>query len=1075
MKNLHTFILAIALVFSTAQLAESQNLKKNPPSKSSGTVSKEQLKIHPPKNWKVPVAENPFGVGEIQFKGNQKLNFSPGQMPEVKVFRGENGLPILFTGQTAASKTEFPGAVKNSVRALNYLVSLQPEKIQNVAEEFVPTVAETDEQGREHVRFQQIYKGVPVFGGEMIAHSENQVFEMLNGRYFPTPKIEDVSAKISAQNGFEKALATFPTEAVKTNWTAKDLSIVGGSRFVSELVIFYKNENLENEKLAWHLTVRPNLLRRVEFFVDAKTGEIIEQFDNTCEIDGGRVHEHFCGKETETEINGDNKINIENENFVGVHTEMMPPPVTGTGQDLFNVNQSFGAWKEGTVYYMEDASKTSMFNATASVMPNEPVGAIVTLDAFNTTPEKQASFNYDIVVSNSTTFSNKAGVSGHINSIKSFDYYKTTFNRNSINGSGGNILSFVNVADSDGSSMGNAFWNGDAMWYGNGDSFFKELARGLDVGGHEITHGVVEKTANLVYQNESGALNESFADIFGALIERDADWWRLGEEVMKSGVSAGGTLRNLQDPHNGESSGSPFWQPNHVNEKYNGTQDNGGVHINSGIVNRAFYLFATNTALGSTNEARLLKAEQVYYKALKDYLVKSSKFIDCRIAVIKAATDLFGATVATAAGTAFDQVGIVGSGGGGNTNYQGNLATNPGDDLILITTPDYANLDLAAGNGTVLGTIYDKGVASRPSVTDNGSVLVFVNEEGHIIGMDLVYKPNGDIEFTDTQISDLPEWRNCAISKDGRFLAAITKTLEPTITVYDLTSPSFDNQTYDLYNPTYTQGQITLDVQYADVLEFDYSGKYLMYDAYTENVNSQNETIGYWDINFLKFWENGYTDGVDDITKLFNGLPEKTSVGNPAFSKNSPYIIAFDVIDGLNNQYNIFGANLETGDNSPIVQNNGDTGVPNFNRLDNTIIYESAAKNIRKQGVATSKIAGSGSSTAFIPNHVWGVWFSNGTRSLIVDADEPTSETAQFTVFPNPFSENLTVNISSKKSAPAKIAVFNLFGQQVFGKNLDLQEGKNQLELPMNNLPTGSYLVQFQSENKTSAVKVVKN
>ncbi|MCB0574365.1 MAG: M4 family metallopeptidase, partial [Saprospiraceae bacterium] len=332
----------------------------------------------------------------------------------------------------------------------------------------------------------------------------------------------------------------------------------------------------------------------------------------------------------------------------------------------------------------------------------------------------------------------------------------------SIDGVGGNILAFVNVSESNGASMENAYWNGAAMWYGKGGSTFQELARGLDVGGHEMTHGVVEKTANLVYQSESGALNESFADIFGAMIDRDD--WQIGEDVMQPGTNA--ALRSLQDPHNGVSSNSPWWQPKHVNEQYNGSQDNGGVHINSGIPNHAFYLFAIQASVGKD------KAEQVFYKALRDYLVKSSKFVDLRIAVLQAANELYGSAVANAAASAFDQVGILGSSPGGN--YLGQLQVNPGDDYILCVSNDYKNLDLAIGNGTVLGTIYNQGLKSRPSITDNGSQIVFVNAAGHIITVDMVYTQTDIIPTVNPPISAAPVWRNAAISKDGRFVASLT-------------------------------------------------------------------------------------------------------------------------------------------------------------------------------------------------------------------------------------------------------------------------------------------------------------
>ncbi|CAG0908569.1 unnamed protein product, partial [Darwinula stevensoni] len=155
-------------------------------------------------------------------------------------------------------------------------------------------------------------------------------------------------------------------------------------------------------------------------------------------------------------------------------------------------------------------------------MPDDPDGVIWTIDAFNTSPEK-SNFKYDHVTSTNNSWSSKTAVSSHYNGGQAFEYFRNVHGRKSINGQGGNIISFVNVADDDGSSMGNAFWNGQAMFYGNGDGAFQPLARGLDVAGHEMSHGVIQSTANLEYQGESGALNESFADVFGVLIDRD-DW-----------------------------------------------------------------------------------------------------------------------------------------------------------------------------------------------------------------------------------------------------------------------------------------------------------------------------------------------------------------------------------------------------------------------------------------------------------------------------------------------------------------------------------------------------------------------
>ena len=199
--------------------------------------------------------------------------------------------------------------------------------------------------------------------------------------------------------------------------------------------------------------------------------------------------------------------------------------------------------------------------------------------------------------------------------------------------------------------MENAFWNGKAVFYGNGGTNFYSLAGALDVAAHELGHGVVSNTANLEYYGQSGAINESYADIFGAMVDRDD--WRIGEDITRTSFSPSGALRDMADPHNGGTSLSqPYWQPKTVSEMYTGSQDNGGVHINSGIGNHAYYLYATAV----TKQ----KAEQVFYKALTDYLTMTSKFIDFRIAVVQAATDLYGAssTEVTKAGEAFTAVGI---------------------------------------------------------------------------------------------------------------------------------------------------------------------------------------------------------------------------------------------------------------------------------------------------------------------------------------------------------------------------------------------------------------------------------
>jgi Zn-dependent metalloprotease len=1038
--------------FITISLSAQVGEKKAPTKRER--PAPERLLLRPEAKRNLPIAENPFGFLDVKYAPIGTLQTPDNRAANISIERDEDGTPICYRGTTEASKSIADNATTPAQAALAYISSLQMEGIEAAENEFVVSKVQTDEQGNKHIRMEQRWNDVPVYGSEIIAHTKNGAFHMLNGRYVPSPKIAASAPAISADQAIELVKNDIGIDKVKTNWSATDLTIIGASTpFQTDLVIYPYNGTY---RYTWHIIAHPNLMVRKVYIIDAQTGAVLNQYDQTCRL-LSHVAEHLHGTEADAHTcTHDHPIAEDQEG-----------PVTGTGVDLLGVSRSFGAWQDGSTVFMLDASQP-MFNTT-SQMPNNPIGAIITLDAKNTSPQVQSSFDYQDVKSNSTAFNNPTAVSAHWNSIKSYQYFKNKFNRNSIDDNGGNIISFINVSEDDGSSMENAFWNGAYMWYGNGGSTFRRLARGLDVGGHEMTHGVVEKTANLEYQGESGALNESFADIFGAMI--DPGDWLIGEDVMQPNTHT--CLRDMSNPNNGVSTNSPFWQPAHMNEKYNGTQNNGGVHINSGIVNKAYHLFATTSGVGTD------KAEQVYYKALRDILVKSSKFVDCRLAIIQAATDLYGTTVANAAANAFSQVGIGGSAPSGN--FLGQLSQNPGVALILCESDDESSIALADANGNVLGIVYNEvGILSRPSVSDNGISAIFVNKEKHLILIDFTYT-NGQINLQTTQLSQSAEWRNAAISKDGRFVAAITDAEDNNMYVYDLLSPTLASETFTLVNPTYTAGQSTSNVLYADVMEFDYSGDYIMYDAFNELSNTQGQSFSYWDISFVKFWENNqFTDGSNaQVSKLFNGLPESVSIGNPTFAKNSPFIIAFDYKDDNDNEYNILGANSETGDYDVIASNIGTWGWPNYDKEDKSILHNKnnnfGGFNLVKQGVASSKIKGQGTAQTWVTSHAYGVWYANGTRSLAVNTKEHNAANSMsLSASPNPTTSNVRMQFSTELVADMQVVVTNILGAVVHTYTVQTAQGINYFDLDMSDLPAGTYVVRLESPAGFGAVKVMK-
>ncbi|HEY5922006.1 MAG TPA: M4 family metallopeptidase, partial [Kofleriaceae bacterium] len=222
------------------------------------------------------------------------------------------------------------------------------------------------------------------------------------------------------------------------------------------------------------------------------------------------------------------------------------------------------------------------------------------------------------------------------------DCFRALFDRDGIDG--GTVVSSVHY----GTNVANAFWTGSQLVFGDGDGVdFSDLAQGYDVVVHELTHGVTQHTAGLVYANESGALNEAFSDIMAARCEawRGHDEltpqvWQLGEDVFTPAI-AGDALRYLDDP--AADGGSYDFYP----DRYRGTGDHGGVHINSGIANLAFRLLATGGThpRGKTTTVvpalGIDAAGRIFYRALATYLTSTSGFEAARIATTQAALDLY--------------------------------------------------------------------------------------------------------------------------------------------------------------------------------------------------------------------------------------------------------------------------------------------------------------------------------------------------------------------------------------------------------------------------------------------------
>ncbi len=262
---------------------------------------------------------------------------------------------------------------------------------------------------------------------------------------------------------------------------------------------------------------------------------------------------------------------------------------------------------------------------------------------------------WDLTIPLNPSPSQPPGVDAHYYANLVDDFYADLFSRDSIDDAGMPIISTVHYD----AGYCNAFWNGEQMTYGDGDGTnCKALSGGLDVVGHELTHGVTEFTSGLIYENESGALNEAFSDMMGNTSEFYADQngldpaaepdWLIGEDVIPAGVYGGANagFRNMADPRDDG-------DPDHYSERYTGTSDNGGVHTNSGIPNHAYVLAVQGgrnagcggSASGHTHAADcdvqvagigLAKTRSIFYKGFTS-LTDFANFCDARAATVAVA------------------------------------------------------------------------------------------------------------------------------------------------------------------------------------------------------------------------------------------------------------------------------------------------------------------------------------------------------------------------------------------------------------------------------------------------------
>ena len=517
------------------------------------------------------------------------------------IFNRKNGTPSFIKvksylpkiGQQQESRlTQSENTARQFLLAHRQLLKLNdPDQELNLIKSW------SDHKGASHFKYQQMVGGIPVFGKQLIVHLDgsNSVY-LLNGRFEPSPQAFQTTPAITE----EEALEAVRQHLGRPEVSAKSIDLMVFTKSDTEMVLTYKVEVVPDLSEAW------------TYFIDANDG-----------------------------------------NFVHRITKIRTERVQASGMDLNSENQTFNAWleRDGYYYLIDPGMPDSRFEEDIDYTQNYIFPGNTYILSANNSEEGELS------LLGAQSFSgpwDPAGVSAMVNLRTVHQYYYNTFGRNGLDDDYMNYVAVIHY----GVQYANAFFTADALEngdgviaFGDGDNqIMSNPAASLDITALELQHGITEYTVGLIYENQSGALNEAYSDLFACMVDNDD--WTVGEGVI---LLPPRFLRDLSDPTRGiEPLPTKMSEYRHMPNTEEG--DWGGVHINMSIPSHAGYLMAE----GLENSIGRDSTAQIWYLALTNYLTPESEFGDARVATVQAAEEIYGtgSTEAAVVQRAWDEVEV---------------------------------------------------------------------------------------------------------------------------------------------------------------------------------------------------------------------------------------------------------------------------------------------------------------------------------------------------------------------------------------------------------------------------------
>lgn len=939
-----------------------------------------------------------------------------------------------------------------------------------------------DKNGFTHYRYQQTFNGIPLQGTMYLVHVKNGKVASMNGMIFSS--VTSVTASISESAALQKALEL--VNATLYRWQIPaDESLVKMMTKNPEATWYPKGEltyapdggkySAGNYKLTYRFDVYASQpLSRQYIFVDAQNGKVVL---------------------TQNRIRDNN-------------------PVAGTAHTAYSgIKTIIADGEAANKFYLRDSLRGD---------------GVVTMDLNSGTNYNNA-VNFqdaDNVWNNVNGNLDQYATDAHYGMEKTYDFYDSVYNRNSIDGNGFKLFGFVHY----GNNFFNAFWDSQEMTFGDGDPYYGATPlTTLDITGHEVTHGLTEHTSNLDYFGESGGLNESFSDCAGEMVERlgkgGTHDWLIGAEI-------GYTFRWFSDPSiDGQSAASVgdfYWQ--------NFTD----VHYWSGPQNHWFYILSVGDT--GTNDLGVSysvagigmdEAHAITFRNQTVYLVPSSEYADARFYAIQSAIDLFGGCTqeVISCTNAWHAVGV-GAAFDSTVNADFTASTT---SLCTLNEAVYFN-NLSSNGGNYFWNFGDDSTSTDVNpfhlYSSEGTYSVSLHVDGGSCGSDSLEQLN----YITVALPALPTAADTTTCQNSP--AVLTGNANGTITWYNVasggaplgsgspfyTAPVVANTTFYAENdeiaPLQTAGPPNNSFGTGSYFGFTNS-HYCIFDAYT-NFTLQTVTV-YSDQSGVRTIEL-----LDNAGNLINSSTQNIGNGTVTVTLNFPVEQGTGYLLGLQDGSLAELYRNATGANFPYtlsgvlsITGNDVSDEDHYYYFYNWKVQKGACTSIRvpvdvtvfptPTAMFTYTMSGNlvtftNSSIGAATSYEW--IFGDGSTSFQTDAQHQYANGGNYNVLliactgsccdtisqvvstltgipgansanavfisPNPFVNYLQLNYSANNESVVKVELTDVVGHVLLSEVKNFPAGKHTMEMNTGQLPSGVYFIHTEQNGELKTFKVVK-